>query len=87
MTLPETTMTRNVFLLQVYGPGMRPCLDGANNWLGCTSCALPCILSPRSKPRQQPMVTAKPPAKKSRKEQSWWRVGSVGHKRRQPKAR
>ncbi len=39
------TLTRRARLLATYGPGPRPCVDGAANWLGCTHCDQSCILA------------------------------------------
>lgn len=44
---PPRPLTYRETLLATNGPGKRPCLDGACNWLGCTHCALPCILDAR----------------------------------------
>lgn len=40
-------LTYRETLLATNGPGKRPCLDGACNWLGCTHCQMTCILEPR----------------------------------------
>ena len=38
-------LTRRQMLLAAYGPGPRPCLDAAANWLGCDPrCRQSCIL-------------------------------------------
>lgn len=38
-------LTRRKMLLETNGPGPRPCVDGAANWLGCTNCQQSCMLA------------------------------------------
>lgn len=45
-TMTSLPMTRRSMLLATYGPGPRPCVDGAANWLGCTHCSQSCMLEP-----------------------------------------
>ena len=41
---------RRDYLLQVEGPGIRPCVTCLGTWLECQHCALPCILPRRPTP-------------------------------------